>query len=205
MPEEKDVLTIPEAARYCSVGRVTMWRWIKAGYLDVSVTLGGHHRILKEDFESFLINNNMYPLAKKNFLKNKILIVEDDPMLREVLSTMLSAQKYQTDVASDGFEAGIKIMQFKPDLIILDLIMPGMDGFDVCSLIKRDPALSQIKIMVLTGYGSDENRERIMEAGADAFLVKPIEKDILLHHVEDLLIGKKDYRLKKSKTDSEAI
>lgn len=193
----RDFLTIPEAAQFCAVGRITLWRWVKSGYLEASVTLGGHHRILKEDLESFLINNGMYPLAKKYFLKDKILIVDDDPVVREVLTETLSANKYQTEVAANGFEAGIKIMQFKPDLLILDLIMPGMDGFEVCKLIKKDPAISHIKILVLTGYPTDENVERVTESGADDFLGKPVDTDTLLRHIKDLLETGRDYRLKK--------
>ena len=183
----KDILTIPEAARYCAVDRVTMWRWVKSGNMKVSVTPGNHHRILKEDLESFLIDNGMYPLAYKNFPRNSILIVDDDPAVRKVLSKSFFNLKYRTEVAEDGFEAGIKLMQFKPDLIILDLMMPEMDGFEVCRKIKTDPAISHIKILVLTGYGTEENRERVIKAGADDFLVKPVEIDVLVRHIGELL------------------
>ena len=197
MPGKKDFLTIPECAEFCAVNRSTLWRWIKAGYLEASVTLGGHHRILKEDLESFLVDNEMYPLAKKHFLKNKILIVDDDPMIQKTLSESLSNNKYQTDVAADGFEAGIKVMQFKPDLLILDLIMPRMDGFEVCKLIKKDPMISHIKILILTGYPTDENIDRMTEINADDFLEKPVKVDTLLRHIKDLLEKEPDYRLKK--------
>ena len=193
----RDFLTIPEAAKFCAVDRITLWRWVKAGYLEASVTLGGHHRIQKEDLESFLVDNGMYPLAKKYFLKDKILIVDDDLSLRKVLAEALSANKYQTEVAKDGFEAGIKVMQFKPDLLILDLIMPGMDGFEVCELIKKDPTLSHIKILILTGYPTDENIERVTELNVDGFLGKPVNAATLLRHVKDLLEKGTDYRLKK--------
>lgn len=194
---ESDVLTIPEAAKFCAVDRITLWRWVKSGYLEASVTLGGHHRILKEDLESFLVDNGMYPLAKKYFLKDKILIVDDDPVLREVLSKALSDNKYQTEVAADGFEAGVKVMQFKPDLIILDLIMPRMDGFEVCKLIKKDPVLSHIKILILTGYPTDDNIDRATKIDADVFLGKPVGIDTLLRHIKDLLEKGPDYRLKQ--------
>ena len=65
MLTKKDILTIPEAANYCAVDRVTMWRWVKSGLLKVSVTPGRHHRILREDLESFLISNEMYPWLLK--------------------------------------------------------------------------------------------------------------------------------------------
>lgn len=187
MTELKDIITVPEAAKYCSVARSTMWRWVKSGDLKVSVTPGGHHRILKGDLESFLIDNRMHPLAHKQFSRKNILIVDDDPMMRKVLSRGLANRKYRIEEAAEGFEAGLKLTQFKPALMILDLVMPGMNGFDVCRLIKKEPAISHIKILVLTGYDTVEYREQAMKAGADDFLVKPVEIDILLQHMEDLL------------------
>lgn len=196
MLTKKDILTIPEAANYCAVDRVTMWRWVKSGLLKVSVTPGRHHRILREDLEFFLISNEMYPLATKSFHRNRVLIVDDDLMVQKTLSDALSSYKYDTETASDGFEAGIKISQFKPDLLILDLIMPGMDGFEVCRYIKNNPMISDIKILILSGYDTKKNREQIMNAGADDILGKPVEEEILIQHIENLMGGKRD-NLKK--------
>jgi len=192
----KDILTIPEAASFCAVDRGTMGRWVKSGGLKVSVTPGGHHRILKEDMESFLIDNGMYPLATKNYPRNRILIVDDDPTIQKALSQTLFNYKYETETAGDGFEAGIKTVQFRPDLIILDLIMPEMDGFEVCRYLKNDPTTSDVKILILTGYDTEENREKIMDAGADDFLTKPVEVDILIQHIE-VLLGRKKGQPKK--------
>ncbi len=130
----------------------------------------------------------MYPLAHKRSSNKRILIVDDDLQLQKLLTVMFTFDKYETETASSGFEAGAKVVKFKPDLIILDLFMPEMSGFDVCRRIKKDPETSHIKILALTGYDSKENRDRIMEAGADDYMVKPVEKDVLLKHVEDLLI-----------------
>ncbi|MFH1350014.1 MAG: response regulator [Pseudomonadota bacterium] len=117
----------------------------------------------------------------------KILIVDDDPHIQEMLTTMLSAHQYETEVASDGFEAGVKVMEFGPGLIILDLFMPGMDGFQVCKRIKENLSTSQIKILALTGYDTQENRDRIIAAGADGYMAKPVAMDTLLQHIENLL------------------
>ena len=193
---ENDILTIPEAATFCAVDRVTMWRWVKSGGLKVSVTPGGHHRILKEDMESFLIDSGMYPLATKSYPRNRILIVDDDPTIQKTLTQTLFNYKYETETAGDGFEAGIKTVQFKPDLIILDLIMPEMDGFEVCRYLKNDPTTSSVKILILTGYDTEENREKILEAGADDFLSKPVEVDMLIRHIE-VLLGRKKGQAKK--------
>ena len=187
--EEKEYYTIPEAAKVCGVGRSTMWRWVKSGNVKTAVTLGGQHRISKANLESFIAENQVYPLLSNSSSKEKILIVDDDIQIQELFARMLSSHGYQTEVASDGFEAGIKIMSFKPSVILLDLHMPGMDGFEVCKKVKENPVTAHIKILVVTGYGSDENRERVMGAGADDYLTKPVYGATLIEHVGNLFPG----------------
>ena len=181
-----EMFTIPQAAKHCAISRWTLLKCVKSGELNASRTPGGHYRILKEDLEGFIIKKGMYPLAYRHFSNKRILIVDDDPQILDLLTKMLSNNNYQTEVASDGFEAGVKVMEFKPGLVILDLIMPGMDGFEVCRRIKEN-SNSPIKILAITGYDTQENRDRIMEAGADGYMAKPVMRDALLRHVEDLL------------------
>ena len=185
---DKEIFTVPQAAKYCAIGRVTLWKYVKSGELKASLTPGGHYRILKKELEAFARKKGMYPLASYHPPnKNKILIVDDDDQIRRLFTEILRIHKYETDTASDGFEAGVKIVEFKPDVIILDLFMPGMDGFEVCRRLKEDPGKADIKILIFTGRDSEENKERIMALGADDYLVKPVSNDIFLSHVKDLL------------------
>lgn len=185
----KDVYTVPEAAEYCAVDRGTMRRWVISGKLKAYATLGGHYRIRGVDLEKFLLENNLYPLAERHFIKNKILIVDDDYVFQQDISGKLASNEYITEVADDGFEAGIKVKEFQPDLIILDLFMPIMDGFEVCRHIKEDTTKSHIKIIVLTGESTKENREKAMNAGADLFLNKPVDENVLIQYIENLLLN----------------
>jgi CheY-like chemotaxis protein len=185
--EEKEYYTIPKAAKICGVNRTTMWRWGKSGNVKASVTLGGQHRISKANLESFIAENQVYPLPSNNSSREKVLIVDDDVQIQELFITILSSNGYETEAASDGFEAGIKIMAFKPGVILLDLHMPGTDGFEVCRKVKENPATAHIKILAITGYDSDENRERAMGAGADDYLAKPVPVTTLIEHVKSLL------------------
>ena len=198
MTVEKDFYTIPEAAKVCSVGRTTMWRWVKSGYLKASMTLGGQHRILKTELESVLAERGGYSLpgtdiapkpesSGRPLSPKKILIADDDPDIRKIMTRFLSAEDYEVEVASDGFGAGARVMDFKPDLLVLDLIMPGMDGFEVCKRIKKNPRTSHIKVLAVTGYNTEENRGKIIKAGADGYLTKPIEKHRLIKEAERLL------------------
>lgn len=188
MAEKNDVFTIPQAATYCSIHRVTLWRWVKSGELKSFLTPGGHYRIFKEDLESFIHEKGMRFPSSKYSEKKKILIVDDDPSIQKLLNKMLSSSGYSVEVASDGFEAGVKTMQFKPDLMILDLFMPRMDGFEVCKQIKENSRTSHIKILAYTGHDTQESKDRIMKLGADGYLVKPVEKGILLQYIEKLFI-----------------
>ncbi len=184
----QEMLSVPQAAKYCAIGRVTLWKCVKSGELKASLTPGGHYRILKKDLEAFARKKGMYPLASYHPpQKNKILIVDDDRDIREMLTRILRFHKYETETASDGFETGAKVVGFKPDLIILDLFMPGMDGFEVCKKLKEDPGSADIKILIYTADESDENRERIMALGADGYLVKPVDNNVFFRQVKNLL------------------
>jgi excisionase family DNA binding protein len=184
----KNYFSIPQAAKICSVDRSTVNRWVTAGKIKSYSTPGGHKRILFKDLKLFLEKNKM-PIKLNEFeeKKTKILIVDDDIDIQEYLTMILSGIFTSIQVASDGFEAGIKVMEFKPHLVILDLSMPKVDGFDVCKAIKENPSTCKIKILILTGYGTKENQTKAISLGADAFLTKPCTKTELIHQVEKLL------------------
>ncbi|MGE4555155.1 MAG: response regulator transcription factor [Candidatus Paceibacterota bacterium] len=103
----------------------------------------------------------------------KILIVEDDKFLRELLLSRLSKEKeFSIVVAQDGEEGFRKAKEEKPDLVLLDLILPGMDGFEVLKKIKEDPITADTKVIVLSNLGQNEDLERAMNLGAKDYLVK---------------------------------
>jgi len=183
----KEILSVPQAALVCSLSRVTIWKYVKSGDLKASLTPGGQFRILPSDLKTFMQQKRMHPFGKYEPEKERILLVDDDPKTQKVLTAMLTHHGFLTEVAGDGFEAGIKVMSFKPDLVILDLFMPQMDGFEVCKRIKGDPGTSHIKILAVTGYDNPKNKDRIMAMGADGYLPKPIYMDTLLQNVAALL------------------
>ena len=101
-----------------------------------------------------------------------ILIIEDDRMLRELLSQKLSKEDYEISSAIDGEEGLKKVKEIKPNLILLDLILPGMDGFGVLEQIKQDPELEKIPVVILSNLGQQEEIDRGLKLGATDFLVK---------------------------------
>lgn len=114
-------------------------------------------------------------------LPNKtVLIADDEPHLIRSLSYVLKREGYQVESAADGQEALAKIETLKPDLVFLDLLLPRLDGFEVCRQIKNRSDLRSIYIIILTARGQKEDRQKGLQAGADAFMTKPFSpKEII--------------------------
>lgn len=119
----------------------------------------------------------------------RILVVDDDPGVREVIADALKYDStgYKVETAVDGVDAGMKLKHFHPDLIVLDVIMPGMGGLEVCNRIRNQSELDNIKIIILTGAPEGGKAETSLVYGADLFLQKPQPIDVLLAHIEELL------------------
>jgi DNA-binding response OmpR family regulator len=115
-------------------------------------------------------------------------VVDDDPLLLSMLTDFLTAEgRYSIEVAQDGYDGLIKVGSFRPDVLILDIRMPGIDGVEVCRRVKADPGSRATKILILTGYTQGDTRARVMEAGADMLLEKPIPLTRLQADVDGLL------------------
>ena len=187
---EKKPLTTGEVARYCHVTHAGVLKWIKNGKLKAYSTPGGHYRILRGDFKDFLLRYNM-PIDETIFSdsRKKILVVDDEPTIVDVIVQTLKKDNATYDFASagDGYEAGLLVATFKPDLIILDIIMPKLDGFAVCHQIKSNPETKGIKILGITGFPEEGNIERMLASGADHCLAKPLKLEELKFHVKRLL------------------
>lgn len=186
---DKALLTTGKIASHCRVSYEAVSKWIKSGKLKAYTTPGRHHRIRRADFEDFLVEYNLPPLAEPT-LRRKVLIVDDDPAILTLLSTFFGKMDdYEVATATDGFEAGIQIAGSCPQLIILDLMMPNIDGFRVCKGIKSNPQTSQTIVVVLTGYATPENVRKALECGADCCLEKPVALAELERKLAELWAG----------------
>jgi len=132
-------------------------------------------------------NGNGKPHKAKSIGKPAILIVDDDPMNVKFLNTLLTKEGFHTETAYDGIEALEKIRENPPEMILLDIMMPGIDGYQVTQKLKGDPSTHNIPIILITALDGAADKARGMEAGADEFLNKPVNKTELIARVKSLL------------------
>jgi len=121
--------------------------------------------------------------------KKKILVAEDNPDLREMLTMRLEVYGYSVIPAGDGEEALKKAKEDGPDLLLLDLMMPKIDGFEVCRMLKFDDKYKDLPVIVLSALDQQSDRQRATECGADAYFIKPFDLELLRVKIESL-IGK---------------
>lgn len=190
---EKAVYTTYEIGKICHVDLTTVIGWIEKGILPGYRTPGGHRRVEKEDLIEFLKKYRLpLPPEFAEGEKKKILIIDDEP---KILSFCLRALKKltpeaQIETADDGFSGGKKLSSFLPDLVILDLRLPGVDGFELCREIRTDERFKGARILAITAYDSPETKEKILACGADAYLAKPFDMPDLVTSVSNLLTSK---------------
>ncbi|MBI4964100.1 MAG: response regulator [Desulfomonile tiedjei] len=185
-----EVLTVYQASKYCSVSPKTVSNWIDEGHIKAFRTVGGHRRIRKEDLDEFLRRMGM-PIAG-GFGPDehkRILVIDDDKLIVETIVHSLEEEPHDYEIisASDGFEAGLQVSHFKPDLLILDIMMPDIDGYEVCKRVRQNPATSHIKIIVLSAYLDEESYEKMKKHGADICFSKPLPLEKLKTEVAGLL------------------
>ena len=163
--------------------------WIDQGLLKAHRTPGGHRRVLSDDLVTFLREHKMPVPEQLQAIPVRILVVDDEPGLAQMLSRTINAAHpdYEVHEATDGFQAGTVLATFKPNVVILDLRMPGMDGFEVCKLIKGQPETKHAHVIAMTAYPSAENQQRILECGARVCLSKPLDMDQLLAEINACL------------------
>ncbi|MGZ4978151.1 MAG: response regulator [Methylobacter sp.] len=180
--DDKPYLTPSEVAKLLMVSPITVRAWAQKGLLPSETTPGGHRRFLRESVEQFANQNKTEP--EHNELR--ILVVDDDKQVVGFIVEWLTGldEPFIVSTASDGFEAGAKVHSFEPDVILLDLMMPKLDGFEVCRQIKADPDTSDIRIIAMTGHMSPEYEQRILEAGAEICIAKPLDTKFLLSRLK---------------------
>jgi excisionase family DNA binding protein len=166
-----------EISQICGVNPTTVQNWVKGKRLKAFQTPGGHRRVRREDLIFFMKEFGM-PLPE-GLAQNPPLamIVDDESDILDMLEDMLRSGDAEINVvrAQSGVAALLMIGEYKPDLLILDIMMPGMNGFEVCQKLKANPRTQNIKIVAISGDHDPAVRERILSSGADLFFTKPLD------------------------------
>ncbi len=186
-----------EVANICGVVNQTAINWIKNNHLKAFTTPGGQYRIYAEDLLSFLEERGMRIPAELEELQrlqddNKVLIVDDDRELNDMVKQFFNRKMpdWIVSQAFDGFEAGVVLSREKPDVVILDIDLPGVNGHQLCAKIKEDASLGSPVIISVSGLDDEAESEKIISEGADAFFAKPVDFNSLLAAVQDLVAAK---------------
>ncbi|MCY1068342.1 response regulator [Nannocystis sp. RBIL2] len=173
----KDTYSTHDVARICCVTPTTVIRWIEDGLIPAFKTVGGHRRVRREDLERVCQERGIPFTVPTGDEVGRLLVIDDEPVVLDLVRDVLKDLSHQFDVevARDAFDAGRLVATFRPQLIFLDLMMPGVDGFEVCARLKRDASTMHTEIIAITGYYTEANMERILAAGASACLKKPLD------------------------------
>ncbi len=192
----EEYLTPNQVADRLLVATVTVRQWASRGLLPSETTPGGHRRFRASDVDAFVARRRQeLEQETRGGAPRSLLIIDDDPQLIRFLQTLLAthAPTLQVDSALDGFSAGIKCEAMRPDIVTLDLEMPEMDGFEVCRLLRSKFGAERPRIVMLSGYLTDERVAQALEAGANACVPKSTSPGELLGelglHSDQLVVG----------------
>lgn len=196
----QNLLKISEMAQKADVLVSTIRYYTDIGLLKAAMTTEGGHRLYEEAPTMERLGKIKRMVAKGMTLPEiqtqiehevatkKILVVDDEPEIIDFIRDLMADTiPHQIESASDGFTAGRMVHVFAPDLVILDLLLPGVDGFQVCRMIRDDEETRSVKILAVTGYDSADIRAKILESGADDYLGKPLDYHQTLEKISKLL------------------
>ena len=175
--QKRSFYTTFEISQICGVNPTTVQNWVKANRLKAFQTPGGHRRVRHDDLMHFMKEFGM-PIPPE-FVNNipVIMIADDEADLLDLLENLMQTGDAQVTIvkAQNGVEALLMIGETKPNLLILDIMMPGMNGYEVCKKLKTSLITQNIKIVAISGDHNPEVRERILHSGADLFFTKPLD------------------------------
>src|SRR6478609_5185314 len=177
----KTVFTTGEAAKVCKVSQQTIIRCFDNGQLKGFRVPGSKfRRIPREALYKFMKDNGI-PTDALESGKRKVLLVDDDADLVELMHRMLEEDgRFEVKIASNGFDAGMMVKDYRPDVIVLDVMLPDINGKEVCQRVRADPTLEDVRILCISGMVEDDKIQELKLSGADDFLHKPFVIDELI-------------------------
>ena len=184
----KTVFTTGEAAKICKVSQQTIIRCFDNGSLKGFRVPGSRFRRIPRDQLFTFMKDNGIPTDALESGKRKILVVDDDEELVELLVDVFERDgRFETRNANNGFGAGMLVKEFRPDLVVLDVMLPDINGKEVCQRVRSDASLESVKIICISGMVEQDKIADLRAVGADDFMHKPFSVDKLLERACELL------------------
>lgn len=184
----KQVFTTGEAAELCKVSQQTIIRCFDRGRLKGFRVPGSRfRRIPRAELLRFMRENGI-PSDLLGGDRTRVLVVDDDPAIVRLLEEMLGREdRFEVRTASTGYDAGMTTREFRPHLILLDYMLPDVNGNVVCERLRSDPELAETRIIIVSGVVRQDEIDALLAAGADDFIAKPFEAEILLSRIDALV------------------
>jgi excisionase family DNA binding protein len=191
----KTVFTTGEAAKICKVSQQTIIRCFDSGQLKGFRVPGSRFRRIPRDLLFAFMRDNGIPTDALESGKRKVLIVDDDIELVELITDALDRDgRFEVRSVNNGFDAGMMVKDYRPDLIVLDVMLPDINGKEVCQRVRADKTMNDVRIICISGMVEDDKIADLKEAGANDFMHKPFEVEKLLER----MCGHLDIELAKS-------
>src|SRR5947208_15073633 len=184
----KTVFTTGEAAKVCKVSQQTIIRCFDNGQLKGFRVPGSRfRRIPREALYKFMKDNGI-PTDALESGKRKVLLVDDDTDLLKLMTDVLEEDgRFEVRVASNGFDAGMMVKEYRPDMIVLDVMLPDINGKEVCHRVRADTTLEDVRILCISGMIEEDKVQELRLSGADDFLHKPFDIEELIDRIGGLL------------------
>jgi excisionase family DNA binding protein len=184
----KNVFTTGEVADICNLSQQTVIRCFDSGRLRGYRVPGSRFRRIPRDALIQFMKEHNIPLDQLELGKTRVLVVDDDPAIIEMLVELLERDgRFEVQTAATGFDAGLKTREFRPEAIVLDYMLPDINGNAVCRSIRNDPSLRDVKIIIVSGVIDREHVDRLLADGADDFIQKPFSIEQLVTRITELV------------------
>ncbi len=184
----KTVFTTGEAAKICKVSQQTIIRCFDSGQLKGFRVPGSRFRRIPRDQLFVFMRDNGIPTDALESGKRKVLVVDDDRDLVELIVDVLERDgRFETRTVNNGFDAGMMVKEYRPDLIVLDVMLPDINGKEVCQRVRNDSSLDEVKIICISGMVEEDKISELKAAGANDFLQKPFDTERLIERLCGLL------------------
>lgn len=184
----KTIFTTGEVAGICQISQQTVIRCFDSGRLRGFRVPGSRFRRIPRESLIRFMKENSIPLDQLEMGKRRVLVVDDDPAIIEMLVELLERDgRFEVQTAATGFDAGLRTKEFRPDIIVLDFMLPDINGNAVIRSIRSDPTIKEVKIIIVSGVVNRDHVQSLVDCGADDFLQKPFSIEHLVKRIIELV------------------